>query len=73
MRSSLDCPGVGNYNDYHHYDKRAAKWVAIKEKKSDSKSLKLPPVGTYSPLPVAYELFENELATKKRHKSFFSK
>lgn len=59
MRYSIEGPGVGDYNSYHNEDKRAAKWMPEKEKKNASKSLKLPPVGTYTPLPVAYELFEN--------------
>jgi hypothetical protein len=57
MRNSLESPGVGNYNSFHNEDKRAAKWIAEKEKKVASKSVKLPPVGAYSPLPVAYQLF----------------
>ena len=57
MRNSLESPGVGNYNSYHNEDKRAAKWVGEKEKKVGSKSVRLPPVGTYSPHPVAYQLF----------------
>ena len=27
MRSSIENPGVGNYNSYHDTDKRAARWV----------------------------------------------
>lgn len=73
MRDSLESPGVGNYNSYHNEDKRAAKWVAEKGKKVASKSVRLPPVGTYSPRPVAYQLFENELAAQKRYKSYFNR
>ena len=74
MRSSLDAPGVGNYNSYHNEDKRAAKWMEEKGKpKKASRSVKLPSVGTYQPLPVSYQLFENELGTKKRYKSFLGK
>ena len=34
--------------------------------------MKLPPVGTYQPLPVSYQLFENDIGTKKHHKSYFN-
>ena len=76
MRGSLESPGVGEYNAYHGInDHRAAKWVAEEEKKTKaSTSLKLPPVGTYNPLPQSYELFDNSLkADKKRYKSYFNK
>lgn len=76
MRSSLESPGVGEYNAYHGIDDhRAVKWIAENEKKKAvSTSLKLPPVGTYNPLPMAYQLFDNSLATdRKRYKSFFNK
>lgn len=36
--------------------------------------MKLPPVGTYNPLPMEYNLFDNSLATdKKRYRSYFSR
>jgi hypothetical protein len=76
MRSSLESPGAGEYNGYYgDRDVRASKWVAPKEKKSKSpEAIKLPPVGTYSPLPVAFKLFENEASLdKKRYKPYFSK
>lgn len=73
MRGSLEAPGVGQYNEYHKRDQRAAKWKEENQKKAVSKSVKFPPVGTYTPLPIEYHLFDNELAKQKRHKSFFSK
>ena len=36
-------------------------------------SVKLPPVGTYTPLPLEYNLFENELGSKKRYRSDLNK
>jgi hypothetical protein len=45
--------------------------------KNQSKSdinLKLPPVGTYNPTPVSFNLFENAIgAEKKKARSFFNK
>ena len=55
MRNSLEVPGIGEYNKLHDEDKRAAKWMQEKGKKA--KSVKLPEVGTYQPLPVSYSLF----------------
>jgi hypothetical protein len=75
MRYSLESPGVGEYNSYHGInDHRAAKWMPEIEMKNKEKNVKLPPVGTYNPLPMAYNLFDNSLALdKKRYKSYFNK
>ena len=76
MRDSVDRPGAGSYNSYHGTeDRRAPKWQAQlnKEKPSKSMSVKLPPVGTYTPLPLEYNLFENELGSKKRYRSDLNK
>ena len=66
-------PGIGEYNKFHNEDKRAAKWIEEKGRKEKSKSVKLPDVGTYQPLPVSYALFENDRVNKKRYRSFLDK
>lgn len=61
MRNSIDTPGVGQYNGKDLRGKWEGKVVKWKEGKNASKKdpnkEKLPPVGTYTPHPVAYELF----------------
>jgi hypothetical protein len=75
MRYSLECPGVGEYNSYHgNKDQRSVRWMPQKGIKPKEDKLKLPPVGTYNPLPMEYNLFDNSLATdKKRYRSYFSR
>ena len=66
MRFSLDGPGVGEYNVYHgKEDHRAAKWMEEKGK-VEKKEIKLPPVGAYTPVPVAFSVFDRE---RKKAKS----
>ena len=70
MRFSLDGPGVGEYNSYHGIeDHRAIKWME-KKGKTDKTEVKLPPVGTYTPVPVAFTVFDRE---RKKAKSVMSK
>lgn len=57
MRRSLEAPGVGNYNSHQPISKKGSKWGLSKRKIIADDDLKFPPVGTYNPNPVAFELF----------------
>ena len=62
MRVSLDNPGVGNYNAYRAVlDQKGSKFNKEGEKDDPKKKspVKLPSVGSYTPNPVSYNLFES--------------
>lgn len=75
MRNSLDAPGVGNYNAHHAiFDHRGSKWVLPKNKSHSASGVKLPPVGTYNPVPVSFKLFQSVAGLEqKKGKSVFDK
>lgn len=71
MRNSIETPGVGQYNGKDQRLKWHGHFIRWKANKSTSQSKapkeKLPPVGTYAPLPVSYDLFES-IETKSKSK-----
>lgn len=79
MRNCIETPGVGQYNGKDERLKwhgRFVKWKAdsLKRDKSKVEREKLPPVGTYAPVPVAYDLFESiEAKPKKPRPNGFGK
>jgi hypothetical protein len=73
MSNSIHTPGVGQYNNNDRRIKWQGHFVSWKSNKGESPKKeanreKLPPVGTYAPLPVSYELFESIDAKAKSKK-----
>ena len=75
MRGSIEQPGVGNYNP-HQLAKhnKAVKWMESKSKSKSEAKTKMPPVGTYDPVPAQFGLFSSiGSLSKNKRKSVFNK
>ncbi len=69
MRNSMETPGIGSYTSRAAPKKKSNGWAKPKKEKKDKSSapgFKLPSVGSYTPNPVEYTLFDN---IKKRKKN----